>query len=172
MVFEQDFFCFFLLKTWWFFVYFLLFYIYILHLLWSTPKSGFWVCFTNEYDLFQHALHVYNGPCNENIILTVSGLLYRKAVLRDQSYTYSSDIHSSVCQRKRWEWWWELAGCSAPSHHDIKGSVWEYGAWAHTSWPCGPDSHSLITARPARLSWDTPWTLHRTDRGLLNMQQS
>lgn len=49
---------------------------------------------------------------------------------------------------------------------------WESGGRAHTSRPCGPDSHPLITARPASLSWDTPWTLHRTDGGLLNMQRS
>lgn len=70
------------------------------------------------------------------------------------------------------EWRWEMAGSSVPSQRDMKGSVWEPGGRAHTSRPCGPDSHPLITARPASLSWDTPWTLHRTDGGLLNMQQS
>ena len=85
---------------------------------------------------------------------------------------HSRDIHSSNCQCRCWEWQWKPADCSAPSQRDMRGSVWESVGRALTSRPCGPDSRSLITAGPARLSWDTPWTLHRADGGLLNMQQS
>lgn len=75
------------------------------------------------------------------------------------------------------EGWGRWLAAVFPLSADMKGSVWEPGGRAHTSRRCcGPDSHPLITARPASqpasLSWDTPWTLHRTDGDLLNMQQS
>lgn len=135
-----------------------------------------WLCKGYQLLYFNLPCTYINGAPNENnIIITTSVLFYRGSRTRRHVIrTYSSDIHSSVCQCKCCEWRWELAGCSAPSQRDMKGSVWEAGGRAriHTSRPCGPDSRSLITASPARPSWDTPWTLHRTDGGLLNMQQS
>lgn len=73
--------------------------------------------------------------------------------------------------------WGRWLAAVFPLSADMKGSVWEPRGQAHTSRRCcGPDSHPLITSRTASqqasLSWDTPWTLHRTDGDLLNMQQN
>lgn len=69
---------------------------------------------------------------------------------RPAIHTYSSDIHSSICQCKCWEWRWKLADCSAPSQRDMKGSVWESAGRAHTSQPCGPRQPLSNYCRPSQ----------------------
>lgn len=131
---------------------------------------------TNSY-ISTWPVHVntYNGACNENDIINNLWSVIQERCSGDPSPTSTAVtfIHPSAkhanAESDGGSW---LAGCSASSQCDMKGSVWESAGRAYTSRPCGPDSRSLITVSPARLSWDTPWTLHRTDGGLLNMEHS